>query len=233
MSLKEKIKTEVSKTIEKGKDINHKIVGISKDEFKKVLNKSETSATELKEHSKAILSGVQEGFEHEKAKTENSLHHLKEESVEKGKTIANVAHSLVEMTKEHTHNDIEIAKDKTAAAKQKLIDEAEKVKGNMEDVKEASKKDVSKTLQKLHNVNTAAKEKMDAVGAGIKDYTKEKSVALKEHTITDLHKAADKSKEVVNHIETTTKEHTKKFVSSSLSKTGDWLNKLSNKIQNK
>jgi len=231
MSLKEKIKTEVAGAIENGKEVKKKITEITKNTYQSILDKSKDGTVHLKEDTKSILSGIQEGFEDAKAKNKDIVLKLKEQGVSQSKSIEDTAHLLVRLTEEKSHQQIKVAKEKSEKAKGYIIEEANAVKGNMDKVKVDTQNKMRESLDKFYQFNKDAKTKLESVSAGIGEFAKEKSKSLKEQTILELHNAKEKSNEARKHFQDAAKEHTKEIVSTSLSKTSDWLTNLSNKIK--
>ena len=86
---------------------------------------------------------------------------------------------------------------------------------------------------RLSKTSEAGKTRLKAVGDGIDAYVGKKKAELSDSANAALHKAADRSKDLVQKLAKSTEEHNKKLLSHSLDTVAGWLAKLADKVKPK
>jgi len=219
MGIKDRVKSEVQKIIARGHQVEQEVIAFVRDDYKKTLDDVGKGMNTVRETTSEYLSGVEEGL--------NAAGHKSEELLQK------TAHALVDVARELCNKSLEAAQKNAHDAKSSLNAALEKVQGPIDNVDEKIKKRMQDAHSRLTKTSEAGKTRLKAVGDGIDAYAGKKKDELSDSANAALHKAADRSMDLVQKLAKSTEEQNKKLLSHSLDTVAGWLAKLADKVKPK
>ena len=210
MSYKERMKAEVEAIVAKGKDVDANIITMVKNDFKQIIADCKKSGTSLKNVTYETLDGIEEG--------------LKVSGYETKKVLKESADAMVEVTKKSSDAIIEISRETAQKSKDALNEEISKAKDGIAGVNDKIKDKMQASYADFQEKTDAQKAHLQDVADGMKDYSIEKSHHL-------LSQSVDKTKDAINNINTSFKDHSKALLEHSKEGAANWLHSLANKIK--
>ena len=218
-SNREYVKERVRRIASKGHAVNEEVIKFIKQDYETTLADVGKGIETTRETTREYLEGVEEGL---KAVGHETRH-----------IVSKSAEALVGINKKLGEKSIAAAQKTTRDAKTSLDHALNKSKGSVEDAKDSVRNKMIDTYGNFLNSNERGKERLKAVGDGIRDYARKKKAGLDKSTHDSLRKTADKSNDLAAKFSSSAEEYSKKFLSHRRENVAEWLAKLADKIKRK
>jgi len=217
MDIRESVKCEIQKIVEKGQHVNEEVIAFIKADYEKTLSDIGMGIETIQTTTEQYLEGIEAG--------------LAAAGHKSGELMKKAAQAMLEVSKKVNDRTIEIAHQAAENAKTALSKSLEGARGSANEADESVSNTMTVAYEKFLDAGKRGKQRLEAVGQGIRAYASRKGADLSSETQKALHKTADRSKKLVKEWSRSLESYGKQLLSHSLEKTAAWLGKLSQKIK--